>query len=248
MRMQSAALTYTGRRKNNEDDYCCVDDAGLFAVADGMGGYEGGEVASRLTVEALERFVRRVARDGEATWPHAANPKLTLQENVVSVAVHYANDCVLEQRKGPLAEMGATVAAIYVRGNEAVICHVGDSRVYRLRDGALQQLTRDHSLYAEMQAKGLELPPREEYPYANVITRALGVMNGEQPELRREEALPGDTFLLCTDGLTEKLPESEMARLLASSDLTQACEALVSEAYNRGGRDNITCVLVRLLP
>jgi serine/threonine protein phosphatase PrpC len=249
MQLQSAARTHLGRRQNNEDAFCLQPETGLFAVADGMGGYEGGEVASRLAVEALGSVCGKLTRDAEATWPYAADPALTLGENLLTVAVRHANDRVLEQRTGLLSSMGSTVAALLVDPRspqpEAVIGHVGDSRVYRLRDGVLEPLTRDHSLYCDLLAQGADLPPKHEYPYANVITRALG-MDALQPEVRRERLRPGDTFLLCTDGLLEKLPETVLAALLALPDVASACERLVAEAYARGGKDNITCVVVRV--
>ena len=154
LQIQSAARTHLGRRQNNEDAFCVQPEAGLFAVADGMGGYEGGEVASRLTVEALGRVCGKLTKDAEATWPYAADPNLTLGENLLTVAVRHANDQVLEQRHGLLHNMGSTVAALLVDPKsplpEAVIGHIGDSRVYRLRDGVLEALTRDHSLYCEL--------------------------------------------------------------------------------------------------
>jgi serine/threonine protein phosphatase PrpC len=200
-------------------------------------------------VEALGRVCGKLTRDAEATWPYAADPNLTLGENLLTVAVRHANDRVLEQRHGLLHNMGSTVAALLVDPKsplpEAVIGHIGDSRVYRLRNGVLEALTRDHSLYMELLAQGADLPPKEQYPYANVITRALG-MDDQRPEVRRERLQPGDTFLLCTDGLTEKVPETVLAALLALPDVTRACDRLVTEAFARGGKDNITCVVVRV--
>ena len=244
MEITSAAQSHTGRRTNNEDSFTCQPGLGLYAVADGMGGYEGGEEASRLAVEALEQFFTKVRADDQATWPYAADPERSLAENLIAVGVRLANQRVLDKKVGPLSKMGSTVAALVLDGDEAVIGHLGDSRVYRLRGSRLEALTSDHSLYAELKATGADLPPKAEYPYANVITRALGL---EDPalDLRRENILAGDVFLLCTDGLVEKLPDVEIARLMRLRDPRAACAALVEAAFARGTKDNITCVVVQ---
>jgi len=241
--IEHAALTHIGRRPNNEDNFCAEPQLGLFAVADGMGGYEGGEVASRITVESLVQFFRREAADGECTWPFGLDRALSLDENRLQVAVRLAHAQVEQKKTGPLARMGSTVAALTISDGGAVIGHVGDSRVYRLRGGILEQLTRDHSLWAELRAAGAVVPPKEECGYGNVITRALGMESGARPDLRREGLQPGDVFLLCTDGLTEPLSDARIAELLRLPP-REACAALVDEAYASGGRDNITAVVV----
>jgi PPM family protein phosphatase len=244
MPIESHAATHTGRRSNNEDSHCSLPQLGLFAVADGMGGYEGGEIASQLAIGTLSEFFRRQAGDEEATWPFRAERTLSMDENLVRVGTMLANDAIAAQRKGRLAQMGSTLAALVIRGGRAVVGHVGDSRVYRLRGGALAQLTRDHSLYAEMLAQGAELPPKERCPFAHVITRALGLSDEGGPELATVAVEPGDVYLLCTDGLSEPVSEGRIAELLTRPP-GEACEALVREAYEAGGKDNITAVVVR---
>ncbi|MFO0603844.1 MAG: protein phosphatase 2C domain-containing protein [Polyangiales bacterium] len=244
--IESAARTFTGRRSNNEDAFLAEPSLGLFAVADGMGGYEGGEVASGLAITAMRGFYKRLARDDNATWPFGLDPSLGLDENALAVAMRVADAEVSSQKRGRLSSMGSTVAAVAVRGGHVAIGHVGDSRVYRLRDGALAQLTRDHSLYEEMRATGMELPPRERFPHANVITRALGMCARQGPEVSGEALRAGDVYLLCTDGLLETLDEARIGEVLASGDPEAACEDLVTEAFERGARDNITAVVLRV--
>lgn len=244
--IESAHCTTTGRRTNNEDAY--LDDArlGLFAVADGMGGYEGGEVASDLAVKAMRGFYARLASDDNATWPFGLDPALGLDENALAVAIRLADSEVAARKTGRLASMGSTVAAVAVRDGRAVIGHVGDSRVYLLRGGRLRQLTRDHSLYEDMRAAGMEVPPREQFPHANVITRALGMRPQPGAELGAEALRDGDVFLLCTDGLTEALDERRIAEALGAMAPAAACEALVRGSFDNGARDNITAVVLRV--
>ncbi len=245
LKITYAGQTHTGRRKNNEDALLTRPDLGLFAVADGMGGYEGGEVASRAVVEAVEGFFRRTADDPDATWPFALDRAISWAENLLRVAVHLANKAVFARKEGNLRRMGSTVAALLLSDGAASVGHVGDSRVYRLRDDALEQLTRDHSLYEEVAAASESPPSRADYPYANVITRALGTPCPD-PDLRREPLRPGDLFLLCSDGLTEKLADDELASIMEGDHLDRAVTNLVEAALESGARDNVTVVLVRV--
>lgn len=249
-RFIASACTYVGRRKHNEDAYLLDPEVGLFAVADGMGGYAGGDVASRIAVESLAEFFAH-SGDPDATWPHALDPALTFAENQIDAAVRLANRRICRQREGALREMGSTLALLSLRTGSAVVAHLGDSRVYRLRRAAggaptLEQLTRDHSLYEQLREAGADVPPLSEFAYANVVTRALGPQPAERPELRRVELRPGDRFLLCTDGLSGALSPERIAELLAGSAIDEACERLVHEAYHAGSRDNITAVAVEL--
>jgi serine/threonine protein phosphatase PrpC len=242
----ASACTYVGRRKRNEDAYVLDAELGLFAVADGMGGYHGGEVASRLAVETLAEFWTASA-DPEATWPYAYDRGLGREENRVDAAVRLANRRICAQREGDLRNMGATLAMLAVRPRAAIVAHLGDSRIYRCRAGALTQLTRDHSLYEQLREAGAaELPPLAEFAYANVVTRALGAAEVERPELRRVELEPGDLYLLCSDGLSGALEPAEIAALLAAAPVEQAADRLVEAAYAAGSKDNITAIVVRV--
>ena len=243
MQLECSAVTVTGRRAHNEDAVCARPDLGLFVVADGMGGYEGGEVASRLTVSAIEELVHRTASDHDVTWPYRIDPRRGPIENEVAVATRLAGERIAVQRSGRLAQMGSTVVVLRVEGRHAVIGHVGDSRVYRLRTGRLEQLTVDHSLWAQLVAAGGELPAREEFAYRHVVTRALGTTAAD-PELRSEEVEPGDVFLLCSDGLSEVLEPAHLAARLALPPAA-AARALVDDAFAAGSKDNISAVVVR---
>jgi serine/threonine protein phosphatase PrpC len=244
MNLLSHALTTTGRRKNNEDSLCHAPSLGLFAVADGLGGYEGGEVASALTVETLEHFVERNQRDPAGTWPCKEDKKKTLAENLLRAAATEAHLAIVDKRAGRLGQMGSTIASMLISGAQAAIAHVGDSRVYRLRDGQLEALTRDHSVYAEMLAAGRDLPPRHEFPFKNQITRALGLAGNATADTRVVDVSPGDRFLLCTDGLYDPFDDQALAPLLATGTPVECCQRLVDLAFERGSADNITAVIV----
>jgi len=242
MKVESYALTIAGRRTNNEDAVCAQPGLGLFVVADGMGGYEGGEVASALAVDTIHELVRRTAGDADVTWPYKIDPERTVSENELMVATRLAADRIAARRQGELREMGSTVVALRLTGNHAVIAHVGDSRVYRMRGGVVTQLTIDHSLSAQLEASGTK--PDANFPWRHVITRALGTPTSE-PDVQCQAIERGDVFLLCSDGLSEVLDRAHIAALLALP-AEAACCALVDAAYAAGSRDNISAVVVRV--
>jgi serine/threonine protein phosphatase PrpC len=242
MMLETYALSVAGRRPNNEDAICEQPELGLFVVADGMGGYEGGEVASALAIEAIHSLVRRTAGDGDVTWPYGVDPRRSFTENEVMVATRHAADQIAARRSGELRDMGSTVAVLRIAGDHAVVAHVGDSRVYRLRGGAFEQLTIDHSLAAELEKTGVK--PEANFAWRHVVTRALGTATAE-PEVQRAAIERGDVFLVCSDGLSEVLAPDQIAGLLrAPAEI--ACRALVDAAYAAGSRDNISAIVVRV--
>jgi PPM family protein phosphatase len=227
------AASDTGRqRRANEDSM--LARAPLFVVADGMGGAQAGEVASRIAVEAFEPGV------GDPAEPETALAALAQQAN--------ARIYELSHSHAEQAGMGTTLTAVYVGEREIAIAHVGDSRAYRLRDGELLRLTDDHSLVDELIRQG-RLTPEEavEHPQRSVITRALGPEGVVEVDTRSYAGRDGDVYLLCSDGLTTMLTEEQVAELLrAQATLRDAGEALIAAANGAGGRDNITVVLARV--
>ncbi len=223
----------TGRqRRANEDSL--LARAPLFVVADGMGGAQAGEVASRIAVESFQGGL-----------PDASHPELELAAlaRAANARIHELSHVNAEQ-----AGMGTTLTAVYVGEQEVAIAHVGDSRAYCLRDGQLLRLTDDHSLVDELMRQG-RLTPEEaiEHPQRSVITRALGPEGAVEVDTRSFRARPGDVYLLCSDGLTTMIGEEQIAAtLLAHQRLRDAGEALIAAANHAGGRDNITVVLLRL--
>jgi PPM family protein phosphatase len=243
MLLDAFALSVPGRRANNEDAICARPELGLFVVADGMGGYEGGEVASAIAVESICELVRRTAGDTDVTWPYKIDPRRSIDENEIIVATRLANERIAARRIGPLEQMGSTVVVLRIADGRAVIGHIGDSRVYRLRDGALAQLTVDHSLLAQLMASGAHVDP-DTFAWRHVVTRALGQCG--EPDVQVDRARTGDVYLLCTDGLSEVLDSEEIAALL-DGPAERGCRALVDAAYASGSRDNISAIVVRVL-
>jgi serine/threonine protein phosphatase PrpC len=239
--LRSWAETDVGRvRANNEDAYWLGggEDWYLALVADGMGGHRAGEVASRVAVEVIGRVVEAANPGGK---DGAACQELLVQ------AIAQANREVnrLARSRPAFAGMGTTLSALLVHGQEAELAHVGDSRVYRLRDGKLELLTEDHSLVQELVNQG-SLTPEEArfHPHRNILTRALGTEPRLKVDIRHEGVRPGDVFLLCTDGLTGVVTDAELEGVLNAAPRSRAAAELVQLANSRGGRDNVTVVLL----
>jgi PPM family protein phosphatase len=246
-RFDHGVVTHIGRRPNNEDAYCVAPELGLYAVADGLGGYEGGEIASELAVSTLAEFIRaRRAEIDRQPLPDGVE-RLTFWENALIEGTRLAHQQILARQVGPRAMMGTTLAAVLAMDRTAIVCHVGDSRVYLLRNRELKQLTRDHTLYAEMLARGFDPGEDQRSIYANELTRALGIEGSADPDLARVPMLTGDVFLLCTDGLYESLREEQIVQALEAQSAQEACDRLVRQAYEQRGIDNMTALVVRVL-
>jgi PPM family protein phosphatase len=230
-----AARTDRGRvRPRNEDAFLCVPERGLFAVADGMGGHRGGDVASRTAIAALEH--------GLAGDPQA--PDRALYEAVARAQHEIETEA---GRRVGLADMGTTLTAVWFPpAGPPLLAHVGDSRLYRLRDGQLALLTRDDTWVQDRLDAG-ELGPGQarRHPYASMLTRALGVPGRWQPRIETVDVRQGDLLLLCSDGLTGMLDDSALRqRLDAGRPLDDLATDLIAAANDRGGADNITVVLI----
>jgi serine/threonine protein phosphatase PrpC len=225
----------TGRQRTANEDSFFAGGA-LFAVADGMGGAQAGEVASRIAAEQFEAAERR---EGE---PAEAFLRRVIQE--ANGRIH-----ALAQHDSTRSGMGTTLTALLVDGDDVVIGHVGDSRAYLLRDGELRMLTSDHSLVEELRRQGrISEEQAADHPQRSIITRALGPEAQVQVDTFSFSARPGDVFLLCSDGLTTMVKDPGIEALLGGSEhLDDGVAALVAAANEAGGRDNITAVAVRVL-
>lgn len=246
------ALTDTGKvREHNEDAYAIRPEFGLAVVADGMGGYNAGEVASAIAVETVSK---EVARSIPQLVPGQTDPDTGLHYEtlVLRDAISLANQQIFrsahanQQHRG----MGTTVASALFWDNRVSLAHVGDSRIYRFRDGELAPLTKDHSVVQEVLGdSSLSEEEAKQAFQSNLVTRALGVEKRTVMDLVERSARPGDVFLLCTDGLTNMVDDEAMTKILIdkAKDLSDAGERLLQQANRNGGKDNISVLLVRVV-
>ncbi len=248
MKILAHGFTDKGRsRKNNEDSFFSDQDLGLFIVADGLGGYAAGDVASRMAVEALSDYIRRSCSGSEpligpsdSRWSDASN-------RLVS-GIRLANQRICEAAKNNPSwqGMGTTIVAALADGDRLNIAHAGDSRAYLVRSGAIKQLTDDHSIVAEKVRKGLMSKAEAAASgNRNVITRALGYDDALEIDVTEIDIRGGDRLLLCSDGLSTMVSDDETLMIIASDDVPESvCTRLVNEANNHGGKDNIAVVVV----
>ncbi len=234
--MKVVAKTHCGKvRPINEDSFLVPENGGRVAlVADGMGGHQAGEVASAMAANAIGQSAKK-----------AAGREISVK-TVVSW-VRQANKAIYKAAGEDLSRsgMGTTLTFLYFMRGHAMLAHVGDSRCYLIRKGEIYQLTKDHSLVAELVRRG-EITPEQAktHPYRNIITRALGTDDSVAVDAQDLDLEPGDIFLLCSDGLSNYLDKEELLSLVMEKPAEEICEELVGRALERGGRDNITVVVV----
>ncbi len=253
MRVRFSGGTDVGRkRKHNEDAFHLPSDTRLAIVADGMGGHASGEVASSIAVKTIVDYFHATDEMQPLTWPYKVDRDLRGDINRMVVSIMLANVQIYDhaQRDEGCKGMGTTVDAIYFLDGTVVVGHVGDSRVYRLRDGQLQLLTEDHSLINDyIKMKRVTAEEAESWPHKNVIVRALGMKDTVSVDVVTESPRVGDCYLLCSDGLSGMLTDDKLAAVLRSTtDLDEAVERLIDGANNEGGVDNISVVLARVEP
>jgi serine/threonine protein phosphatase PrpC len=233
----SAAATHVGMvRQRNEDSYLLRPEIGLWAVADGMGGHSRGDLASKIIVESLECIKK----------PASAATLLSACEDQVI----QANSRIREiARQSGTELMGATLAVLLVYDADYACIWAGDSRVYLVHAGEIRQLTRDHTEVAEMIADGvLSETQAKHWPHRNVVTRAIGVRDNPELEISSGTIDSGDTFVLCSDGLTAHVSDREICECVTRSDAHKACDQLIQLTLERGAVDNVTVVIVRYCP
>ena len=250
MTVTAAGLSDVGKkRKTNEDSFHIDPGRGLFIVADGMGGHAAGEVASQLAVDTIQEFLRMSDADSEITWPFEFDESLSAGGNRIQAAIHLANREIVRhmQTQEDTRGMGTTVVTAVVADDSCFIGHVGDSRAYLIRDGTIQQLTRDHTFVNEQVERGfMSRAEADRHPARNILTRAVGSSEELHVDLVETRLAAGDRILLCSDGLSSMVQDEEILRTLEEHpDLEDACQALVSLANQNGGWDNVTAVVIR---
>jgi len=250
-KVASAGLTDVGRKRDhNEDSYLIDDELQLYVVADGMGGHAGGGTASRIAVETIDRELKSARASSEdpfrADVPLQDSPLPDAIRNAVGSACQAIFTAAQEDPR--LAGMGTTVIALLVKGDQAFFAHVGDSRAYLIRGELIQQISEDHSLVNEQIKAGMITPEEAKHSrYKNIITRSVGFEEEVQVDVMGLTLQPGDTFLLCSDGLANMLDDEELRQVIDGTPLERAPEKLVEMANERGGDDNITVIVVRAM-
>ena len=244
MTLEYFSATDTGRARSNNEDSVALDAASALAVlADGMGGYNAGEVASSMATGFIKTELGRWLQEAGA---NAADSEV---RRAMDICVDNANRAIFNAANAnpQYAGMGTTLVVALFRGTRVLIGHVGDSRAYRLRGGRLMQMTRDHSLLQEQIDAGLITPEQASFSSnKNLVTRAVGVEDTVLLEIHQHEVHPGDLYLLCSDGLSDMLDDETLSQLLQGYDeLEEAGNALIAAANEAGGKDNIAVILVR---
>lgn len=236
------------KRGHNEDNYLINEELNLFVVADGMGGHAGGEYASAIAVNTVEEIVTSLEVEGSEEVGDATDPVETTRHKL-SHSIRLAGRRIYEKaREQPEYHgMGTTAVVVLLDGSNAYVAHVGDSRVYLLREGRIEQVTEDHSLIAEKIRHGLLTPEEaKNHRMRNVITRSLGYQEDVEVDLQVRAVRRGDQFLLCSDGLSGPVNPEEMADAMTRFGPQEAARHLIALACERGGEDNITTVIARV--
>lgn len=249
--LEFAGITDTGLIRSQNEDAIVISPSHRFAVlADGMGGYNAGEIASGIATAVSSEVLEQGLGDAQTGAVDSLFHGRPLH-HLVNDAVQKANVAILEAARAEphYQGMGTTIVVAVFRGDKVTIAHVGDSRAYRFRQGELSRITRDHSLLQEQIDAGLIDPAMARYSHAkNLVTRAVGVAAEMELEVHDHSVQAGDVYLLCSDGLTDMLPDEEIRGILEKEQgqLTSACSALVRRANDNGGFDNISVILARV--
>jgi len=251
--LDCCAVTDTGlRRPVNEDSYICNPDLGLFLVADGMGGESCGDVASQLTAKLFESSMAPYITDEEATIPFEHENGNDLILHAMEHAAEQTNQAVLRavEESPSCRGMGSTLTAAVVHDDLIYIVHVGDSRLYSFQDNTLLPVTEDHTRVQEMvKRKIISAKEARTHRQRNIITRCVGRKKQFKPDLQKLDLLPGNLYMLCSDGLYDMIEDGEMAKVMAAHPtLEETGSRLVEMANQNGGKDNITLVLFRKNP
>ena len=246
------------KRDNNEDNLLVFPEQNVFAVFDGMGGHAAGEVASSIAANEVKEFFEFTGKDEDATWPFKGDRERTYDENRAVTAIKLANARIIEasEQDGAKKNMGTTAVMVHFverngSGAQALIAHVGDSRVYLFRDGRLQRVTIDHSLVEEYLRMGkITQEEAKNFPQKNIILRALGQQKVVDVEINVFQPQSGDIFLLCSDGLSGMISDEQMQAIVARNvgNLEGATRKLIDTANANGGVDNVTVILTQYQP
>ena len=250
--LKSYGETNVGRKRaHNEDNLLVLPDQNLFVVADGMGGHACGEVASEMVVSTMREFYERCANNTDATWPGREERGRTVAENMFNAGVKWCNYSIWERGHADARykNMGTTVVGIHFDEDYAIVGWVGDSRVYRLRDGELEQLTEDHSLLNDYKKMAVLTPEEEEnFPHKNIIVRACGLKEDVVVDIEKVRPQVGDIYMVCSDGLNGEITDPDIRDIMMNhgTDVEGMAKDLIVTACENGGKDNVTTICVHV--
>jgi PPM family protein phosphatase len=240
------------KRDHNEDSFYLPVNERLAIVADGMGGHASGEIASRMAVETIVSYFKETEGEQQLTWPFKVDRGHNQSTNRMATAIKLANQQIFDEaeRKSEWHGMGTTVVSTLFLDDVLIVGHVGDSRLYRVREGGIDQITEDHSLLNDyIRMKKLSESEIASFPHKNVIVRALGMKSSVEVDILVDHPRIGDLYLLCSDGLSGMVSDTEIAGFaIEEPDLDKLCDRLIGAANENGGVDNITVVCARLEP
>jgi len=237
------------RRERNEDSFLINEDLMLLVVADGMGGHLGGACASKLAVTTIESVIKELEADPEMTLQEGAHFRPGDYSGYLRYAIQHASQQIYDKalNDSTLRGMGTTTVVMMFRHNKVYIANVGDSRAYRVRNGQIQQITKDHSLVGEQIRAGIiSEDDARAHRLKNIITRSVGFQEDVDSDVDIRVIRTGDAFLMCSDGLSNLVQDDEIREVLENNDLDKACKHLIDIANERGGDDNITVVAAKV--
>lgn len=253
MKYAAVGKTHPGmKRELNEDNFAILENQGVYVVADGMGGHNAGEVASQIAIETVSEFFNASSKDEDMTWPYKLDPSLSLDANKLMVGIKFANRRIFKSSttNTSYTGMGTTIVSI-LAGNEngeMYVAHVGDSRCYCFYKKKLSQVTEDHSLLNEyIKAGQITKEQAVNFPHKNVIMRALGMKDNVIVDIMKRDALIGEIYIICSDGLSDMITDPDIEEIMNRNlPLDETVQVLIDQANANGGKDNITIVLVKV--
>lgn len=247
--VESSGVTDVGqKRKGNEDSLFLDDSLGLYVVADGMGGHLAGEVASKMVVDTMSDYVRRAATTGGSEELAMQEPSFSIAANRLLSSVCLANQVVYEvsNQKKEYRGMGSTVSGIYLTDDTFVAINVGDSPIYMIHDHQIEEISVPHTVLDEQMALDPDAANKMDSKFEHMLTRAMGVSADVEPSISEIQCFPGDILVAGSDGLTNKVNESEILKVVTENKADKACDILVEMANDRGGEDNITVIVLKI--
>ena len=247
--VESAGITDIGKkRQGNEDALFLDDDLGLYVVADGMGGHRAGEIASKLVVDTISKYIRSAANNGHDGPNRILDQSLSQEANTLLSGIYLSNRVVYaaSKEKEACRGMGSTISAVYFTGTTLIAANVGDSPIYLIRDGQIRLLSKLHTVLAEQQELNPAHAKKLGMEFRHVLTRAMGTEDSVKADIYEIQCFKDDILVISSDGLSDKALPEEILSLVNQNGLQTACQSLVKLANDRGGDDNVTTIVLKV--